>query len=191
MSVRKRNWVTGLGEAKEAWVVDYVDQGGRRRLKTFDRKREADAHHAAVTVDVRAGVHTADRASVTVAEAGQSWLAAGEAAGLERATMVYYRHYLDLHITPLIGNVRLTQLTAPMVRAFEDQLRTDRSPVMTRKTLTCLASIIADAMERGLVAQNVVRGLRTRRRRGKDQRADKRQKGRLKVGVNIPAPAEI
>jgi integrase len=33
-SVRKRTWTTG-GKVKTAWVVDYFDQHGRRRLKTF------------------------------------------------------------------------------------------------------------------------------------------------------------
>ncbi len=38
MSVRKRAWTTPRGEQKEAWVVDYVDQAGKRRLKTFAKK---------------------------------------------------------------------------------------------------------------------------------------------------------
>jgi integrase len=46
-------------------------------------------------------------------------------------------------------------------------------------------------VERGLVTRNVVRELRQRRRRGKEKRAEGRQKGKLKVGVDIPSPAEI
>ena len=48
MSVRKRTWKSPNGEPKEAWVVDYVDQHGDRHLKTFAKKRDADAHHAIV-----------------------------------------------------------------------------------------------------------------------------------------------
>src|SRR5690606_34951845 len=40
MSVRKRTWTTGKGE-KSAWVVDYVDTKGKRRLKSFKLKKEA------------------------------------------------------------------------------------------------------------------------------------------------------
>jgi integrase len=61
---------------------------------------------------------------------------------------------------------------------------------MVRKVLASLGAILADAQERGLVAQNVVRSLRGRRR-GKDRHADKRQKGRLKVGIDIPLPDEV
>jgi len=42
-----------------------------------------------------------------------------------------------------------------------------------------------------LVARNVVRELRSRRREGKERRAERRQKGKLKVGVDIPTPDEI
>src|SRR5215813_10088838 len=127
MSIRKRTWTTD-GETKEAWVVDYVDAGGKRRLKTFRRKREADAYHATVAIELREGIHTADQASITVAEAGRHWLQAGEDAGLERASLERDRRHLELHIIPTLGTKRLSQLTAPAVRAFEDTLRKDRSP---------------------------------------------------------------
>ena len=120
------------------------------------------------------------------------WLASGDTAGLERTTLDSYRQHLDFHIIPLLGAVKLSQLTAPMVRQFEDQLRGKRSPAMVRKVLGSLSSILADAQERGLVAQNVVAWpARARRLRGKERRADKRQKGKLRVGVDIPSPDEI
>jgi integrase len=190
MSVRRRAWRSN-GERRAAWVVDYADQNGKRHLKTFARKREADAYHAAVKGEVRAGLHIADSDSVTVAEAGRLWITSGETAGLERATMETYRLLLDLHVIPLIGGVKLSQLTLPMVRAFEDRLRVERSPMMTRKAIKALGAILADAQERGLATQNVVRSLRTHRRHGKDRRTDARLKGKLKVGVDIPSPDEI
>jgi integrase len=71
MSVRKRTWKNAKGETQEAWVVDYVDQHGKRHIKTFDKKKVADAHHATVKVEVRQGTHTADGESITVADAGK------------------------------------------------------------------------------------------------------------------------
>jgi integrase len=189
MSVRRRTWRNRDGSQGEAWVVNYTDRGGVRRLKTFDRKRDAETFEAAVGVDVRSGIHIPDSQSVMIAEAGRLWLASCEAAGLERSTLVGYRQHVELHIVPLIGAVKLSQLSVPMVRAFEDALRKGRSSAMVRKLITSLGSILTDAQERGLVAQNVVRGLRVRRR-GKDARADKR-KGKLKIGVDIPSPDEI
>jgi len=125
-----------------------------------------------------------------IAEAGRLWVESGEAAKLERTTLTQYQQHLDHHIVPMIGVVKLAQLTAPMVRELEDRLRATRSPAMVRKILGSLSAILADAQERGLVAQNVVRSLRARRR-GKDRHADKRQKGRLKIGVDVPTPDEV
>ena len=60
MSIRKRTWKTARGEAKEAWVVDYTDQGGKRRLKTFKKKKEADAFETKAQFEITQGTHTPD-----------------------------------------------------------------------------------------------------------------------------------
>lgn len=191
MSVRKRAWTTKQGVEKEAWVVDYVDQGGTRRLKTFRRKKEADAFAATATVEVRDGTHVADSASVTVKEAGALWLTSAGAAGLERSTLDQYRQHLTLHIEPFLGRTLLSKLNAPAVRAFEDKLRAEgRSPTLTTYVVRSLGALLADAQERGLVVRNSVRELRGRRRKGRDGQRDARG-GKLKVGVDIPTPAEI
>jgi integrase len=201
MSVRKRAWTTSKGVEKEAWVVDYVDQAGKRHLKSFAKKKPADNFAATANVEIRAGMHTADSNSVTVAKAGKLWIETCERAGLERATIDAYRQHLRLHIEPYLGNLKLSQLPAPMVREFEDKLsRGDmpagadpqpRSPAMVRKIRTSLSSLLSDAQERGLVSRNVVRELRRTRKRGKERQAEKRQKGRLKTGVDIPTREEI
>jgi integrase len=191
MSVRSRRWRSPAGEMKSAWVVDYFDQHGRRHLKTFARKRDAEAYHAQVAIDVRAGTHTADSGSISVAQAGELWLQDRTGAKLEATTLVAYRIYVNRHITPRIGALKLSQLTVPAARAFEDQLRVDCSSGLVRAVMRRLGAILANAQERGLVAQNVVRSLRRRRHNGSEHRHDKRRKGKLKIGVNIPSPEEI
>jgi integrase len=201
MSVRKRAWITSKGEHKEAWVVDYVDQADKRRLKTFTKKKAADNFAATANVEIRAGIHTADSASITIAEAGKLWLETGDKAGLERSTLAAYRQHLKLHIEPYLGNVKLSQLSAPMVREFEDKLaRGDmpegaesqpRTRAMVRKVRVSLSSLLSDAQERGLASRNVVRDLRRTRARGVERKAERRQKGKLKIGVDIPTREEI
>jgi integrase len=187
MSVRKRAWVTRQGEAREAWVVDYTDQQGGRHIHTFARKKDADQYHDRVRVNVRAGVHTSSKA--TVASAGRHWIESCNAYGLEAATVESYQQHLNDHILPYLGTVKLSQLTVPVVRNFMDRLRADRrSPAMIRRVVGDLGSILADAQERGLVAQNVVRSLSHRK---KQRTTEKRHKPRPKVGVDIPAPEEI
>jgi integrase len=180
--------------AQEAWIVDYATNEGRH-IKTFAKKKEADEFAATARVEVRHGIHTPSSKSITVAEAGKLWIATSEKNKLERTTVDGYMQHLVLHIEPFLGNVKLSDLSAPMVREFEDKLSADktslRSPALIKKVRGSLGAILSDAQERGLVARNVVRELRARRRRGKERRADRRQKGKLKVGVDIPAPDEI
>ena len=192
MSVRRRTWKTTKGEERTAWIVDYVDQDGDRHIETYQKKKDADARHAEVGVGVRAGTHIAPSKSVTLKEAGESWIRTAEAAGLERSTLDQYRQHLDLHLAPFIGGLKLSNMNPQVVRKLEDTLRSKgRSTALIRKVLTSLGSLLADAQEQGLAARNAVRELRRNRRRGKDHHADRRQKGKLKVGVDIPRPDEI
>jgi len=197
MSVRKRSWKSTEGEDKVAWVVDYVDQGGKRRHMTFERKKDADGFEASAKVEVRAGIHTADSASVSVAEAGELWIAACINAGLEQTTIDSYRNHVDRHIVPFLGRLKLSNLTVPLVSEFGTTLRTGtdtekpRSPAMVKRVRGDLGALLANAQENGLIARNVVREMRARRSRGKERQAERRAKPKLKVGVDIPTREEI
>jgi integrase len=87
------------------------------------------------------------------------WLKSKEAQDppIEPISLNNCRGHLKHHIEPLIGATKLAALTVPFLRAFEDRLRQDRSPILVGKILAALAGILDDAMERGLVAQNVAR----------------------------------
>lgn len=190
MSVRKRTWTTGKGAERSAWVVDYVDTKGARRLKSFAKKKDADAFAATASVEVREGVHVAERATVTVKEAAALWLKSCASAGLERSTLDQYGQHVALHIEPTIGATKLSKITVPAVRAFQEQLREDgRSPAMIKRVTVSLGSILSDAQERGLVVRNAVHEMSKRRKGGTT--AEKRQKARLRYGVDIPTMAEV
>ncbi|MEY9782298.1 tyrosine-type recombinase/integrase [Sinorhizobium fredii] len=190
MSVRKRTWTTPKGVEKSAWVVDYVDTKGKRRLKTFAKKKEADQFATTASVEVRDGVHVADSDTVTIEEAGKLWLKSGDAARLERTSMDQRRQHLNLHIVPLAGAVKLTKITAPWVRSFQDDLREKgRSAAMIKRITVSLGSILADAQGRGLVVRNAVHELS--KARSGTKVSEKRAKAKLRVGVDIPTNAEI
>ena len=141
MSVRKRTWTTE-GVEKTAWIVDYKDGQGTRRLKTFKTKKAADAFAATAHVEVREGVHIADGASCTVREASKLWIAARERAGRERSTIDAYQGHINYHIAPFLGDIRLTALTVPGIRAFEEKLLdTGRSSTMVRKVEVIVSNV--------------------------------------------------
>jgi integrase len=186
MSLRNRTWTTGKGKQKQAWLVDYLDGKGVRRNKQFRSKQAAEDFKATTRVDIKRGVHVADGASITVADAGRKWIDTCTANGLEPTTIELYELYLRKHISPRVGTVRLNELTVPAVRAFQDQLIADgRSQSLAGKVITQLGSLIADAMERGEATRNPVRE-RKRRTRPAD-----RHRRQLAIGVDIPTPAEV
>src|ERR1700753_154815 len=113
-TVRKRSWKAG-GETKTAWIADYFSQDGKRHLKTFATKKAAEAWLVTTRHEVSQGVHTPERDSITVAEAGALWIERSKVEGLERSTTDKYRNHVDLHIKPLIGAVKLARLSAPVV----------------------------------------------------------------------------
>src|SRR5262245_59195166 len=113
MSIRKRVWMNRDGSRGETWVVNYTDRAGVRRLKSFNRKRDAESFQIAAAGEVRAGLHVPDSQSIMIAESARLWLESCDAAGLERTTLAPYRQHVELHIVPLIGAVKLSQLSVP------------------------------------------------------------------------------
>jgi integrase len=183
MSVRKRAWATSSGERREAWIVNYTDAAGVRRIATFERKRDADAYESEVKTQVRAGTHTAPSTSPTVTEAAQDWLAFIEGEGREQTTRMQYEEHVRLHILPRIGREKLASLTTPRINQFRDELLRDLSRPMAKKVLTSLKSILKDAVRRGDVAQNVARDVSIK--------IASRDKRKLKIGVDIPSMEDI
>ncbi|MEQ1956883.1 site-specific integrase [Mesorhizobium sp. CN2-181] len=200
MSVRKRKWKNAKGVELEAWIVDYADQHGKRRHKTFARKKDADAYAAKTHTEVIDHTHVAEAASKTVKEAGELWMKS--CANLEQSTRAQYQQHLDRHIIPYIGKEKLARVTVPFVRAFLDRLREGdrslpdddltrmpRSDAMVRNVRVSFGSILSDAQQRGLVVRNAVKELG--RSRASQAKAEARHEKRIEVGVDIPTTVEV
>jgi len=181
MSVRKREWTTRKGEAREAWVVDYVANGSRH-IETFERKKDADAREAEVTVNVDKGIHTPASKSITLAEAADNWIKSVEAKGLERATIARYRE-LIVHILDAMGNEKLAKLTSPRIDAFCDDLLKRFSRATARKILITLKAILNKAVRGGNVAHNIASNFSIEKK-GRDE-------PKLEVDRDIPTRDEI
>jgi integrase len=182
MAVRKRTWTTTSGNRKEAWVVDYIDQAGDRHIETFGRKKDADAYHAKVGVDVRAGTHTAPSKSITIKQAGANWIESVALDDREESTLAQYRQH-TAHINERIGNLKLAELTAPGVTNFRNDLLKTMSRAMARKVLSSLKSLLRHAQASGDVAQNVALAVKIKK--------NTRDKKKLEIGVDIPTADEI
>src|SRR5215510_4213636 len=163
MSVRKLKWKTSKGIECEAWIVDYADQQGQRRLKTFATKKEADAWRVDALHEVKQGTHTPASVSKTVEEAAEHRIKNAEAEGLELSTIKQRRVHLRVHIKPFIEGEKLSTLTMPRISQFDADLRDNgRSLAMRRKVLTSVKSMLTFAQSKGWIAQNVARGIKVK-----------------------------
>jgi integrase len=189
-TVRKRTWRSG-GEERTAWIADYFDQAGKRRLKTFPTKKTATAWLVETQHEVKQGIHTPASTSITVAGAGELWIAQAETDGLEASTLAQYRQHLKYHIQPFIGQVKLAELAPSSILSFRNTLsREGRSRAMVKKVVGSLGSILEAAMAAGKVSRNVVRE-QSRQHGARQRRLEKRHDRRLEVGVDIPTKDEL
>jgi integrase len=183
MSVRKRTRIDAKGETVTVWVVDYRDQDRHRHIETYAQKKLADARHAEIKVDLKSGTHIPIFTSITIAEAADIWIKAVEVGRngrppAEWTTLRQYKGHLA-HILPLLGPVKLANLTAPRVAEFRDQLLAKMSRALARKVLSSLKSIVGEAQARGLIKANVTASVKIA--------AD----GRHEAEFEIPTVAEI
>ena len=181
-TIRKRSWTTRKGEEEAAWVADYFDQHGKRHRKQFTTKRSADAWLTRTKTEVKDGIHTPDAESVTVAEAAELWLSRRKTRLLERGSLRTYCGYVT-HILPLLGRMKLSRLTTPVVEAFADTLVKNLSWQRAGKVLSALKMILNHAQRRGLVAQNVALPVR--------MEENERGERPLAVGIDVPTIAEM
>jgi integrase len=189
-SIRKRTWQAKDGE-KTAWVADYVDQARRRHIKTFKLKKDAEAWLDEAKLEVKRGIHTPAKASITVAGAGAAWIEQAEVDGLERSTVREYRRHVERHINPFLGHITLAELTPASIRPFRNKLtKAGCSAILVKKVVTSLGAILTNAMADHRVARNVVHE-QAQHGRQRERGLEKRHTKHLEVGRDIPTKDEL
>jgi integrase len=194
-TVRKRTYYKDTPNEQQVWIVDYFSTGKdgkpHRHIKTFEKQRDAKAELNKITSEIEKGIHTPDRESVTVAEAGELWISQAEIDGLERSTIRQYRQHLALHITPYLGPLKLSKLTTKTVQDFRNKLIADqRSHDMAKRVTVSLGGILGHAVASHLVARNVV-AEQPRERRARQRKQESRQKRDLEAGIDFPTTEEL
>jgi integrase len=180
MSVRKREWITRRGEPKQAWVADFVDNNGKRQIRTFAQKKKADAFHSKVKVDINAGIHVPIDSDLTVMDAADKWINGVAAEGRERSTIRMYRLHVKNHIAPRVGSLKLAKLTRGHIQHLRDNLLQGErklSPATAHKVWVSFKSMLKSAHCAHLADNITIK-------KGKRSRP-------LESGKDIPTPSEI
>ena len=189
MSVRKRTWTTRKGETREAWIVDFAVSGSRH-TETFERKRDADARGHKSRCCRQGHPHRAQQD--TDGHRGRTEVDLGLRGG--GAGAIDHRR---LQAAPKAANRALSRRIQARATdrshdpRVEDKIRAEmRSQAMTKRLLVSLGTMLADAQARPCGDERC-RSLKRNHKRGTDRNAERCQRGRLKVGIDIPSLKEI
>lgn len=136
------------------WVAMLSVEGGKRKSFYGATRQDVQRKLAAAQRDVEAGLPlVADRQ--TVSQYLASWLQAIEPT-VEYSTWKRHHEFVDLHILPALGPVRLRALTAQQIQQlYADRLLAGLSSTTVHHLHATLHKALADAERLGLVVRNV------------------------------------
>ena len=157
MSIHKRTHKTG-----PVWKVQWRDDTGRQRARTFTRKADAQAWDAKIKLAKRQGDLIAlDAGRQSLADFIEEWWALYAEVHLAPATLVGYRHLRDRHLIPRLGKAQLRAITPEMLHRVQTEMLTDGvGTETTRRAFAMLQGILERAAEWGRLQRNPVRHLR-------------------------------
>ena len=184
-SVSKREWVSPNGEKKVAWVLRYTDPAGKRRLKTFERKKEAEEARIRIGGEMAQGAfsHAAER--MTFGKAIDRFLEQMDRRveakdGLRAMTAYQWRRAIEKRIRPRFGDMKVSQVQASTVQLWMSEMALEgvgRSLVKKMKML--LSKIMDHAVLTGVAGRNPCREV------------DLRAGGQLPDRIDIPTKDEV
>lgn len=130
-------------------------QDGKRRVWRVygDTRREVAVQLAQAIEDRRRGHLILERQ--TVAEYLRKWLQTVIWPNKRQRTAQGYQHCVDRYIIPLVGPIRLTELTAPEVQAAINQLSERYAPRTVQYAHATLRAALNHGVRWGLVHRNV------------------------------------
>jgi integrase len=142
--------------------VQWRDEQGRQRSKTFTNKRDAESFEARVKLAKRQGELAAlDAGRQTLKAFSEDWWELHAEPGLAPKTRELYRWLLDTHLLPRLGHVQLRALTAERIQRAAAEMLAGRVPAeTTRKALTLLRGILERAAEWSRITHNPARYVR-------------------------------
>lgn len=158
--IRKRS-----DRRRRPWIVDFLDNTGRRHRLAAETKAEAQKLLVEKTGEAaRLGPSNADR-EITVSEYAETWLARVQSE-LKYASVKAYAYCLRVHIIPAFGASRVCELNRFHVKQWLDSKRdTGLSRASIAHFRAVLSAVLSEAVEDGLLANNPALAVGRQKRR--------------------------
>lgn len=112
--VKKREWVYN-GQTKSAWIVRYTDSDGKKRLKTFEFKKDADRYRLKVDTEIDIGSHIPLSQAKTVREVCRLFGVHSEErlkdGRIGRARFEILKNAINISIVPHLGGIKIKDVS--------------------------------------------------------------------------------
>lgn len=140
------------------WQVEWVDQSGAKRKKSFQNKDLAEDHLTEVRHELKRGVYRAPNRVYTVDDVMDQWVASNperSSGGLTAIRGQYRRNF-----QPRLGNLAAHQVTRAQIQNAVNALLLDLAPNTVRNSYSTLASAMKWAAVEQIIPINPCQGIR-------------------------------
>lgn len=151
-----------ISERKGKYVLDYRDAFGRRRNETFpltsEGKRRAEIEKGRVLAAAGRPGECVYDPDITLADYVPVWLDLA-AVRVRASTVRNYRSGLSLHVVPLLGRFRIRALSRARLKLWVAEVSRTRARGTVGLLIAVVASVLAGAVEDGILESNPATGL--------------------------------
>jgi integrase len=155
-TVRKREW----GEGKEAWILTYTDDAGKRRQETFNSKKAADNRRREVEHEIDIGVHVSKGETLRLYDAVDEYIRDCERLcrlGDMKNGTVWNRKGCAKRVPAWLGAMRVTDITSQDVQRWIDELRETYKPRTVNGDYVLVFCVMQFCVKRKWLRRNTLR----------------------------------
>lgn len=159
----ERTSTPGVYRRGSRYVVTYSDPSGRRRKRSAATLAEARLMKSALAADVARGEYR-ESSRVRFEDYARDWVRTYEgrtSRGIRPETIAEYERDLQLHVVPVLGRRRLSEIEQRDLKALARHLSDKGLATATvRIVMAPVRALFATAVEEGLLRVNPAAGLR-------------------------------
>ena len=169
MAVRKFSKKNKDGEVCQFWGYDFYDKNGKRhRLTNCKTKGQAENEYKKALEKMGKGELVRENKTLTFTDLVEDFLLNHAKVRCKESTYSWYKRYINKHLTPYFGNMRVININAALVNKFlaikkEENISNIKnneteSRKLNNKTinhcLVILKAIFSKAVENELISKN-------------------------------------
>ena len=145
------------------WMGQYVVHTveGRKRRTVYGKTRKEVAKKLAKGLSDRENGLVFDAGTLTVGEYMDRWLNDSVRGTVKETTYANYSYIVRVHISPVLGRMRLKHLTPGHVRGlYGEKFGTNLSAATVKKMHVVLRKALSQALSDGLIPRNAADGVK-------------------------------